>query len=150
MADSKDILTDHSCGVIAFRHSEGGREFLLLQHQAGHWAFPKGHPEGDEKPRQTALRELREETGIGDCELLDGEPLVEAYSFTKRSGKQVRKTVDYFLGRVDPAAKVEVQQEEVADYAWGDADATAVRLTFDEGRQLFNKALAKLAAMDGG
>ena len=39
------------------------RLFLLIQHQAGHWAFPKGHANPGESPAETARREFAEETG---------------------------------------------------------------------------------------
>ena len=45
---------------------------LLLREVAGHfggyvWSVAKGRPDGDESPRETALREVREETGIDLC-----------------------------------------------------------------------------------
>ena len=44
---------------------------LLLQYPQGHWGLPKGHVELDDAPHEwTALRELKEETGIDDVELV--------------------------------------------------------------------------------
>ena len=132
------LPTDYSCGVIPVRREHGRRFYLLVQHRAGHWSFPKGHPEGDETPNETAARELREETGLDDVELLLSPAFEEIYTFTKRSGKRVLKHVTYFLGLVD-TADVTVQAEEVSDFAWGDAAATAATLTFDEGRALLDE-----------
>ena len=129
------LPTDYSCGVIPVRRERGRRLYLVVQHKAGHWSFPKGHPDADETPSETALRELREETGLEDVELLLSPAFEEVYTFTKRSGKRVRKHVTYFLGLVD-TAEVTVQPEEVSDFAWGDAATTAATLTFDEGRAL--------------
>jgi 8-oxo-dGTP pyrophosphatase MutT (NUDIX family) len=138
-------LTDLSCGVIPYRESDAGRQFLLIQHHAGHWAFPKGHPEADEVPPETARRELREETGLETIELLEQPAFEERYRFTKKSGRAVEKTVIYYLGRIDPADEVRVQPEEVRDFAWGDADATRDRLTFPEGRALLDEVIGYLA-----
>lgn len=136
---------DYSCGVIPIRVTESGREFLLVRHHAGHWAFPKGHPEGDETPMETARRELLEETGLASVELLEAPAFEEAYSFTKKSGTVVEKMVTYYLGRLsDPAAEVTVQAEEVSAFAWGDAEATVAQLTFAEGRRLFDEVLSYL------
>lgn len=141
------VKTDYSCGAIPIRVAEGQREFLLVKHHAGHWAFPKGHPEEDETPIETARRELREETGLADVELLERPAFEEAYTFTKKSGTVVEKVVTYYLGQLsDPAAGVTVQAEEVSAYVWGDAEATMARLTFAEGRRLFDEVLDYLDA----
>lgn len=139
--------TDHSFGVIPYRQNDaGGREFLLIQHLAGHWSFPKGHAERGESPLETALRELAEETGLADVPLRPRPALEEHYRFTKRSGKLIDKTVTYYLGRVDADARITVQPEEVAAYAWANASDAMDRLTFDEGRRLLEQAVAVLDA----
>jgi 8-oxo-dGTP pyrophosphatase MutT (NUDIX family) len=51
-----------SCGVLIF--NEHGQ--LLMAHATGqrHWDIPKGGVDEGETPRQTAVREVQEETGI--------------------------------------------------------------------------------------
>lgn len=141
--------TDFSCGVIPYRVVNGTREFLLIQHKAGHWAFPKGHPEDAEDHAETARRELEEETGIGRVTLDEDRPFEERYAFTKRSGRQVIKRVIYFVGEVGAGHTVRLQASEVSDYAWGDASATRQRMTFDEGKALLDVVLAYLDASPG-
>ncbi|MEM1098922.1 MAG: NUDIX domain-containing protein [Planctomycetota bacterium] len=131
--------TDFSCGVIPVVFDGSVRRYLLVQHKAGHWSFPKGHPEGDETPEQTARRELEEETGLAGVDLLTKPMFDERYVFTKRSGKVVEKDVTYFVGRVPPPGTVVVQEKELADFAWGDPAATRARMTFNEGRALLDE-----------
>ena len=138
------MVNDFSCGVIPYRIKAGQREFLLIQHKAGHWSFPRGHPEVGETELETARRELLEETGLCDVQIDEEQAFEENYRFTKRSGKQVNKCVIYFLGQVAPGQKLKLQQEEVADYAWGPAKQTRKKLTFDEGKALFDSVLAYL------
>lgn len=140
------MMTDFSCGVIPYRMKDGEREFLLIQHKAGHWAFPKGHPEDAEEHTETARRELEEETGLGHVALDEDHPFEEYYVFTKRSGKQVRKCVIYFLGEVVTDRALRIQISEVSDYAWGNAAKTRERMTFDEGRALLDEVLTYLSA----
>lgn len=142
----KTMVNDFSCGVIPYRIIDGVREFLLIQHKAGHWAFPKGHPEGAEEHAETARRELEEETGLGHVDLDEAHPFEELYEFTKRSGKHVRKRVIYFLGKVVTDQALRIQVSEVSDFAWGSAPQTRDRMTFDEGKALFDTALAYLDA----
>ncbi|MEO0514505.1 MAG: NUDIX domain-containing protein [Planctomycetota bacterium] len=142
--------SDYSCGVVPFRLSEGRLEFLLVQHHAGHWAFPKGHPEADETPIDTARRELAEETGLANVELLEAPAFEEAYSFVKKSGTVVEKTVTYYLGKLSGSAdQVVIQAQEVQAFAWGDAEDTMQRLSFAEGRSLFDQVLNYLDASPG-
>ena len=52
-----------------------GRVLLIRRRIApfrGDWALPAGYQEIDEDPRETALREVREETGI--CDRSRGSP----------------------------------------------------------------------------
>lgn len=139
------MLNDFSCGVIPYRvNRDGVREFLLIQHNAGHWAFPKGHPEKGETDLQAATRELAEETGLTEVEIDPHQPFDEHYRFTKKSGKQVHKHVVYFLGKITTEQPVVLQEQEVSAFAWGDAEQTRQRITFDEGRALFDQVLASL------
>ena len=137
-----DATTDFSCGVIPWRLAPGGeREYLLIQHNAGHWSFPKGHPEDGEDDLVAARRELAEETGIEAVELLETPPFDEHYRFQGAEGALISKTVRYFLGQV-PAEHDEVvlQVEEVQSASWGTLAETKERLTFDEGRALLQRA----------
>ncbi len=59
-----DVNWEKSCGAVVYRVRESQLQVLLLQHNAGHWAFPKGHVENDETEAQTATREIWEETGL--------------------------------------------------------------------------------------
>ncbi|XAM01084.1 NUDIX domain-containing protein [Phycisphaeraceae bacterium D3-23] len=133
------MKNDFSYGVIPYRVVAGRREYLLVQHHAGHWAFPKGHADEGESPLETAKREMLEETGIAPDRAAEQPAFEEQYKFTKRSGKKVRKYVTYYLCEVATDAEVKVQPEEIADHFWGDADATRQRITFEEGRELFDE-----------
>ncbi|MBX2851528.1 MAG: NUDIX domain-containing protein [Phycisphaeraceae bacterium] len=140
------MAKDFSCGVIPYRIVDGERQFLLIQHNAGHWAFPKGHPENSETDLEAARRELEEETGIASVQVDAEHPLEESYTFTKRSGKRVHKRVIYFLGQVPSDQAITCQEAEVSDFAWGSAEQTRERLTFGEGRALLDTALSYLDA----
>lgn len=61
-----------SAGILLYRLQKGTLEVLLVHpggpfwknKDAGAWSIPKGEPDADEDPLDTALRELQEETGI--------------------------------------------------------------------------------------
>ena len=67
------IKREKSCGVLVLRRQEDELYVVLLRHRfGGHWSFPKGHVEAGESERQTALREVREETGLTGIKLMEG------------------------------------------------------------------------------
>jgi 8-oxo-dGTP pyrophosphatase MutT (NUDIX family) len=98
-----DATTDFSCGVIPWRLTPGGeREYLLIQHNAGHWSFPKGHPEAGEDDLVAARRELAEETGIEAVELLRRLPSTSTTAFKTPRGHSSRRRFATSLGRFQP------------------------------------------------
>ena len=65
------MIREKSCGALVYRKKQDRLELLLIRHKnGGHWSFPKGHVETGETEPQTALREIKEETGldVGLCE----------------------------------------------------------------------------------
>ena len=55
---------EHSSGAVLYTEEQGEIRYILVQERNGNWGFPKGHIEAGESRRQTALREIREETGL--------------------------------------------------------------------------------------
>jgi 8-oxo-dGTP pyrophosphatase MutT (NUDIX family) len=66
-----EVVRETTSGGIVFRHdATGGLEILLMQDAKNRWTIPKGHVEPGEEPGATAEREIREETGLQDMEVL--------------------------------------------------------------------------------
>ncbi|NJO79196.1 MAG: NUDIX domain-containing protein [Cyanobacteria bacterium RM1_2_2] len=80
-------MQDLSFGIVPLLQQNGEHLFLLVQHQAGHWSFPKGHAEADETPLQAACREFEEETGITDYQLLKRRLLQKPTVLSKNSSR---------------------------------------------------------------
>jgi bis(5'-nucleosidyl)-tetraphosphatase len=133
-------MKDRSCGVIPMRNVGDGYEFLLLQHKKkGHWAFPKGHPEENESDLEAALRELKEEAGITKIELFPDTTFTEEYNLTLFDGRDVEKTVVYFIG-VTNQEKVIIQAEEVADFVWLPFEEAYEKITYPASKEMLNHA----------
>ena len=58
------MADETSYGIIAFRKLESQWQVLLVHHNQGHWSFPKGRIEPGEPPKDCAIREFQEETGL--------------------------------------------------------------------------------------
>ena len=112
--------------------------FLILHKSGNYWSFPKGHKEEGETPRQTAIRELKEETGLDVVEFLPCKPFSEEYSFM-REGVKVHKKVEYFLAFV--SKDVSLQKKEILDGKWFTIEQAVQVMTFPQSRSLCEKLL---------
>lgn len=71
-ASIQEIVREPTAGGIIFRRDkDGGVEILLVQDSKDRWTIPKGHIEPGETAKQTARREIGEEAGLHDVEILD-------------------------------------------------------------------------------
>ena len=85
---------EHSSGAVLYTEEQGEIRYILVQERNGNWGFPKGHIEAGESRRQTALREIREETGLHAR--LEGD-FSQTIRYWMRKGTE--KEVSYFLAR---------------------------------------------------
>jgi 8-oxo-dGTP pyrophosphatase MutT (NUDIX family) len=68
----QEVVRETTSGGIVFRRDRNGKlEILLIQDAKNRWTIPKGHVEEGEEPKQTAEREIREETGLQDMKVLN-------------------------------------------------------------------------------
>ena len=127
----------HSAGLVTFRRTADQIEYLILKHDQGHWAFPKGKVEQGETPEQAALRELKEETGL-DAQIVADFCEQYEYWFTERSGRRVHKTVSIFLGNA-PCGSVMLSPEHT-DFAWLPFDRAHERLSYGNSQRILQRA----------
>lgn len=123
-------IKEPAYGVVVVFRDVDENKFLLLHQKPQfegdiNWTFPKGHSEKGESPKESALRELFEETGIKDIDLVEGFCAREEYITPKGN----LKTNDYFLGFVKDK-NVTIQEEEIDKYAW---------LTYKEALETFTR-----------
>ena len=110
MADEK------SCGAIVFTHENGIRKYVIIRETGiyqGYCGFPKGHMEAGETEQETALREVKEETGL-DVKLIDGFRQVDEHVLAREGRPNDKKTNVYFLAEYQDQ-ELKAQESEVSE-----------------------------------
>lgn len=108
-------MKEVSAGGVVFRRREGHVEIQLIEDRFGKMTLAKGKMEPGETARQTALREIQEETGIEGTILA---PLsVISYHYENSELGTINKEVHYFLVEAREGS-LEAQVEEITGVAW--------------------------------
>ena len=128
-----------SCGALVVRKNGESYDLVLLRHRfGGHWSFPKGHVEAGENEQQTALREVREETGL-TIRIMEG--FRESVEYFPKPG--VKKQVVYFLGEALTETLVR-QEEEISEVKWTPMAEADSQVTFANDKRLIRLAKRRL------
>ena len=143
---------EKSAGAIIFREEsfnaaqgkEGKIYYLLLHYpsishraEKNYWDLPKGHIEKGEKPEETAKREVTEETGLKDVEIIPGFKETIKYFF-KWEGKDILKFVTFFI--IETKSKnVQISGEHIG-FGWLEYEDALNRLTFKNAKEILQKA----------
>lgn len=107
-------------GVVLLARHEGALYTLLVQHaNQKHWGLPKGSVENGEDILDAARRELKEETGVTDFQLLSETPYNDHY-ITHNQQPPVEKTVTFYVakGNFGPVSVPDDMIHEIMDVRW--------------------------------
>jgi len=105
----QEIVREPTAGGIVFRHGEKGVEILLIQDAKDRWTIPKGHIEEGETAQQTARREIGEEAGLKEVDILGW--LGKIHFRYRRVDKLVLMTTQIYLVRAKGDTNA-IQKEE--------------------------------------
>lgn len=107
--------TEISAGGVVYRREDGRLQIQLIQDRYGKVSLAKGKRETGETPREAALREIREETGIEGriVQLVD----IIRYQYENEKYGLVDKEVRYYLVEA-LGGKLKAQLEEIRGVEW--------------------------------
>ncbi len=127
---------EKSCGALILNRAESGWQLLLTQNRnGGHWAFPKGHVEEGETEKETALREVEEETGLSITINTDFRTQTQ---YSPAAG--VLKDVIYFLS-VTNETKTKRQVEEIDAICWVPLLQAEKKVTFERDKEIIREVI---------
>ena len=131
---SKPIQSVVSSGGV-IQNGEG-RILLLKRKQEGTWVLPKGRVEPGESLRETAIREVAEETGLKDLRVIREIGLVRYLFFWRPDNVNYRKTVHYFLMKLNGSSETIKMEPDFSEYVWQTVEDAIKLLTFENDRRI--------------
>ena len=140
---SINCLYEKSCGaIIIYKVSDDNHKVLLVKnHNGRYWSFPKGHVEKGETEEETAIREIKEETGL-DVEIVESFREVSDYCPFGR----IKKRVVFFMAQTF-STDVKVQKEEIDSYIWVDLNDVHNKCTYDNDLRVIKKARENISKL---
>ena len=136
---------EKSCGAVVFTRESGEIRFVLVRQRSGQYSFPKGHVEPGETEKQTAMREIWEETGLRPV-ILEGYRDGESYELPKKPG--CKKDVVYFLAEYS-GQKFAPQNTDAVSAELFDYEEALDMLPTENRRNVLIRAKAYLDRMPG-
>ena len=117
-----------------YTNSDGERKYLLIKNISGHIGFPKGHIEKGEGEKDTALREVYEETGVKTT-IIDG--FRETYNYLINGF--IHKKAVYFLAAFDEK-DICMNIREISEYKLLNFEQALAALNFKHDKDILRKA----------
>lgn len=132
------MKTEHSCGAVVFTRQSGIPLYVIVQSKEGFFGFPKGHMEGNETEAETALREIKEETGLSPT-LISGFRTEDEHPIPFTRKEPVMKHIVYFLAEYENQP-LKMQEEELSSIRLLPYEAAMSLFQFESSRRILTEA----------
>lgn len=130
---------ERSAGGVVLRRIEGVLHVLLIRDPYDNWGLPKGHLEVGEGPRDAAVREVHEETGLAEVRI--GMELGAIDWYFRHRGRLIHKFCTFYLmssARGEPEPAVD---EGITRCLWIPLVDAPGRISYDNAREMVERAI---------
>lgn len=139
------MKNEYSAGGIVFRIFDHKIEILMILDPYDKWAFPKGHIESGEQVRDTALREVSEETGIDQKYLKIIKKIGKTNFWFTHNKEKIHKYLELYLMKASSSADISPQiEEKIKKVRWINISRALDTFGYDNGKGLLKKAIKYL------
>ncbi|MBN2025171.1 MAG: NUDIX hydrolase [Actinobacteria bacterium] len=129
-----------SSGGVLYRSAADVYEVALIKPRGGRvYALPKGLIDAGEDPEETALREVREETGM-DGEIISPLGYIRYYYYSREEDTRYFKLVHFFLLRYLGGSEKD-HDREVEEVVWVPAQEALGLLAYKGEKEVLARAL---------
>ena len=140
------LAADHvvSASDVVYRRGGDDADVVICGGlREGLWAMPKGSPIADETLEATALREVREETGL---DVAIEEPVGDIrYEFTGPQGRRYDKRMQHFL-MAPTGGQLEAHDAAFDAVRWASIEEALGLLRYPDEREIVRKAARLIGA----
>lgn len=135
-----------SSGGVIYRKSGGEIEVALVSVRGGKfWCLPKGLVDKGETPETTALREVKEESGLTG-KILDKLGDITYWYYIQDENIKCRKTVHFYLMEY-VSGDTDQHDFEVDEAEWFPLETALQKISFRGDRQILQMADERLRAL---
>lgn len=126
----QEIVREPTAGGIVFRHNKDNLEILLIQDAKDRWTIPKGHIEEGETAQQAAKREIAEEAGLNNTDMLGW--LGKIHFRYRREDKLVLITQQIYLMRAKGDTNAIQKEEWMKGIKWFSFDEAFEKIEYED------------------
>lgn len=123
----------HAGGIVLNENNE----IILVLNKLQYWAFPRGHIEENETPLNAAIREIQEETGITQLELIKD---LGSYTRKRLNEPKMMKSQMYLFKTTQ--IKLAPLDKQISDLKWVKREEVIKALTAGGDKKFFKSKLS--------
>lgn len=144
----KKFEREFSSGGIVIKSYSSKIRILLIKDPYGKWTWPKGNIDKGETSLEAAKREIAEETGLKNIQVIS--KIGQINYFYRRQKKLIYKTVYFYLFKFSGREAVSIAKREVKDGRWFQEEEALSLVGYKGAKEFLKEAIRVFKRHENG